>query len=150
MFLVYCIYLFQAKDHGVFPRWYHLDEAALKNIQHRKKVDSYIRDKQVANTRIAHANYKQHLHDSYDLETSLRAVRNQGSKIERRMDSELFYNTTMINLMGRVKQSDFQENARTTAATLKQQHVTTQEARRLNKILSANRKANPDKWEGVP
>lgn len=134
----------------MFPRWYSLDDAALKNIKHRKEVDNVIRDKQVVNTRIAHANYKKNLNDAYDLKTSLRAVRNQGSKIERRMDSELFYNSKMINLMERVKQSDFAENSRTTAAYLKQKQVTKDETRRLNEIVAANRLANPEKWEGLP
>ena len=105
-------------------------------IKHRKKVDSYIRDKQVINTRVAHDNLKKTLNNSYDIETSLRAVRNQGSKMERRMD--------------RVKESDYKEASRTRAAELKQQHVSAQESLRLNKIITANREANPEKWTGVP
>jgi hypothetical protein len=127
-----------------------LDDEALGAIQHRKEVDGYIRDKQVRNTRIAHENLKKKIANSYDFETSLRAVRNQGSKIERRMDGELFYNTKMINLMERVKESEYKESSRTVAAELKQQHVTAQEARRLNKIVAANRRANPEKWGDTP
>jgi hypothetical protein len=140
----------QAKDHGVFPRWYYLDGEALANIKHRKKVDGYIRDKQVRNTRVAHDNLKTTLANSYDVQAALRTVRNQGSKIERRMDGELFYNTKMITLMERVKETDHKEASRTLAAELKQQHISAQEARRLNQVLAANRQANPEKWDGVP
>ena len=140
----------QAKDHGVFPRWYSLDGDALANIEHRKQVDTYIRDKQVRNTRTAHDNFKINLAKSYDLEAAVRAVRNQGSKIERRMDGELFYNTKMIRLMERVKETDHNEASRSLAAELKQQHVSAEEARRLNQIVAANRRANPAKWEGAP
>jgi len=140
---------FKAKEYGVFPRWYHLDDDALNMIEHRKKVDGYIREKQVHNTRVAHDNLKIKLARSYDLENSLRAVRNQGSKIERRMDGELFYNTKMINLMERVKESDYKESSRTLAADLKQKHVTSQEAQRLNSIIAENRKSHPEKWSGV-
>ena len=86
---------------------------------------------------------------AYDVETSLRAVRNQGGKIERRMDGELFYNTKMINLMERVKESDHKEFSRSRAARLKQDHVNTQEAIRLNRVVTSNREANPDKWKNV-
>lgn len=143
------LYVTQAKEYGVFPRWYSQDDVALKMIQHRKKVDSHIREKQVRNTRVAHENLKKKLAHSYDMDNSLRAVRNQGGKIERRMDGELFYNTKMINLMERVKESDYKESSRTLAAELKQQHITAQEALRLNEIVAANKRANPEKWDGV-
>lgn len=127
-----------------------LDEDSLKNIQHRKKVDGYIRDKQVRNTRIAHENLKQNLDNAYDMKAALRSVQNQGNKIERRMDGELFYNARMMSLMERVKESDFKEASRASAAEKKQQQIITEEAHRLNSIVTANKKANPEKWDFIP
>lgn len=140
---------FKAKDHGIFPRWYSIDDETARVIQHRKDVDRQIRDKQVQNTRIAHENFKKKINASYDIDTCMKQVRNQGSKIERRMDGELFYNSKMINLMDRVKQSDYKELSRMNAAESKQKEVTEQETRRLNDLIAANRRNNPDKWRNL-
>lgn len=140
----------QAKDHGVFPKWYCQDAYAVSEAQHRQEVDNILRDRQVLNTRTAHRQLQQKLARSYDMEAALRAARNQGAKIERRMDGELFYNTKMVNLMQRVKESDHKDAARALAAEMKQRDATAQETTRLNQIVAANRQANPEKWADAP
>lgn len=130
----------------MFPRWYEIDGDTKEYIEHRKRVDTVIRQSKVERTRIEHENAKIKKDKAYDPETVRRALGNQGNKIERGFDGELRYNQTMVNLEKKVHESERRHLAKIRKKELKLARKAHEEAVRLNEVLALNKEANSEKW----
>lgn len=140
-------YFIQSKEYGVFPRWYEIDADTHEYIAHRKRVDAQIRESKVVRTKLEQEEARVRKEAAYDPETVRRAVGNQGNRLERSFDKELYYNATMVKLEKNVKESERRHMAKIRRKEIRAAKKAHDEAVRLNEILAANKAANADKWE---
>mmetsp|Transcript_20513 Transcript_20513/g.29443 ORF Transcript_20513/g.29443 Transcript_20513/m.29443 type:complete len:156 (+) Transcript_20513:26-493(+) len=131
----------------MFPRWYEIDSDTTGYMEHRKEVDSRIREAKVVRTKIEQKKAEERKAAAYDMETVMKAIGNQGNKLERAMDGEIRHTATMLQLDKRVRESERKKEALELKRYMREQQRAKEEAKRLNRILDANKEANKDKWD---
>jgi Leucine-rich repeat (LRR) protein len=136
----------QCKEYGVFPCWYETDEERKAYVSKRQLLDSKLRQEKVERTRADQVLRGELRAERYDPTTVRRTVANRGLQTERAYDSEVRYNQEMLRLEQRVRESSVRHERKVSKQEEVSREKMREETRRLNFILSENRKHNADKY----
>ena len=130
----------QAKECGVFPYWYEVEDDKKAFIQHRQEADAKRRQNKVERTKSDQLMRNEVKSERYDVNTVRRTIANIGIQNERAFDSEIRYNHEMLKLESRIKECITRYDIK----VMKQEHVmkekVKEETRRLNEVLVENKK----------